>query len=281
MLLKEKKTSLSWQKPYLKAMVDALSPSGDVLEVGYGDGYAAKCIQGYRPTSHIIIEPDPETAKKAKRWAKNHPKVTIIEDRWEKTLPKLGIFDAIFFHPSVASKKEEEEPVYFEDAVAALRKGDELLKGIHQDLPELTSLRYSDQDLEDLYIYTPPEERRDLTRFLNELEKNGQITPAQKKDFLQRKNLSDEATSPQVHRFEEIQDFALAFLEQCLHNHMRVGSRFTCLSMNPTSKYEIPQFFEKIITNPNLDFQEDLIPIKSSQDYPFDHALVIKIEKQL
>ena len=50
---------MAWEKPYMEACVDALKPSGDVLEIGFGLGYSATQIQKYSPKSHTIIECDP------------------------------------------------------------------------------------------------------------------------------------------------------------------------------------------------------------------------------
>ncbi len=37
---------------------------------------------------------------------------------------------------------------------------------------------------------------------------------------------------------------------------MRKGSRLLCFLNESDSKYEDPQFFDQIITNPSLDYQE-------------------------
>ena len=88
---------MEWEKPYMEACIDAMRPSGDVLEVGFGLGYASTRIQHYKPKSHTIIECDPVVAKRAREWAKEYSDVTIVEKTWQEALPELGQFDAIFF----------------------------------------------------------------------------------------------------------------------------------------------------------------------------------------
>ena len=75
-------------------------------------------------------------------------------------------------------------------------------------------------------------------------------------------------------RYQQV-DFLL-FLEQCLTNHMRKGSRFSCFLSDPTSKYHDKVWFEKIITNPFLDYEERRIPV----DGHTHEALVITITKK-
>jgi hypothetical protein len=89
---------MEWEKPYMKALVDKLSPAGDVLEVGFGLGYSANYIAGYPITSYTVIESDPEIVKTALAWAVKQPfSVQIVEGPWQETLKDLGKFDSIFF----------------------------------------------------------------------------------------------------------------------------------------------------------------------------------------
>jgi hypothetical protein len=91
-------TMMEWEKPYMEALIDMLSPSGDVLEIGFGLGYSATQIQKHKINSHTIIENNPEVLKVAKEWAKLQPnKVIIIEGNWQDCLNSLGKFDSFFF----------------------------------------------------------------------------------------------------------------------------------------------------------------------------------------
>ena len=51
---------MEWEKPYMKACIDKLNPSGRVLEIGFGLGYSASHIQTYEDIEeHTIIEYSP------------------------------------------------------------------------------------------------------------------------------------------------------------------------------------------------------------------------------
>lgn len=271
MLVKKKKSESDWKKVYHKALIEALQPFGDVLEVGFDD-YTADLIQTYHPKSHTIVEFNPE---KAREWSKKYHHIHIVEGSWENALPKLGRFDAIFFHAELRTKKSKENP-FLEDAVIALKEGKRLLSDIEKDLPELTKLLYSDHDLDALADQTPPSQYPNLARFLIELEANGQITKKQRSRLVEAKKLPKEKGKTVIEKFDEVQDSAFHFFEKCRAHHMKKGSRFTCFSDVPLSKYENPTFFEKIITNPILDFQEHWIDLP--RPAPFPQALVIKIE---
>ena len=99
LLLKDGKfqVMMEWERPYMKACIDKLSPTGDVLEIGFGCGYSATFIQQHHPKSHTIIEYHPVVAEHARKWAQNYKNVTIIEGTWQEKLKDLGRFDQIFF----------------------------------------------------------------------------------------------------------------------------------------------------------------------------------------
>ncbi|CAM9363391.1 unnamed protein product [Ascophyllum nodosum] len=90
---------MEWEKPYMRALVDALSITEQtrVLEIGFGCGYSADRIQELRPRSHTVVEPDPVVLERLRAWAEIRPGVTIVEGFWQTALPALGRFDAIFF----------------------------------------------------------------------------------------------------------------------------------------------------------------------------------------
>jgi len=90
---------MEWEKPYMVSSIDALHPTGDVLEIGFGLGYSATQIMTYNPKSYTIIECNSIVINKAKEWAKNYPSIsiTIVEGKWQDCLAHLGIFDQIYF----------------------------------------------------------------------------------------------------------------------------------------------------------------------------------------
>ena len=54
---------MEWEKPYMEALIDALRPRGNVLEVGFDQGYSSAYIQTFNPQSHTIIEADDKLLK--------------------------------------------------------------------------------------------------------------------------------------------------------------------------------------------------------------------------
>jgi guanidinoacetate N-methyltransferase len=90
---------MEWEKPYMEASIDFLSPIGHVLEIGFGCGYSATKIMKYPIESYTVIECDPKVIEKAKKWRENYQKipVEIIEGTWQETLSNLSIFDTIYF----------------------------------------------------------------------------------------------------------------------------------------------------------------------------------------
>lgn len=69
----------------------------DVLEIGFGCGYSAACIQSYKPRSHTIVECSVAVLKRLHRWAEGKRGIVIIEGTWQDAMPLLGRFDALFF----------------------------------------------------------------------------------------------------------------------------------------------------------------------------------------
>ena len=94
---------MEWEKPYMKASIDFLNPSGDVLEIGWGCGYSATRILEHKPKSYTVIECCPNVIARAKEWAKKYPDtpITIVEGTWQTKIHGLGAFDEIYMddHP--------------------------------------------------------------------------------------------------------------------------------------------------------------------------------------
>lgn len=273
---------MEWEKSYLDILIDELNPSGKVLEVGFALGYSATRIQSYQPKHHTIIESNPEIAANAAKWAKNNPTISVIQDRWEHALPKLGIFDAIFFN-DFEPEIEAERAYQREMGNLVVQKGKELIATVKEQLPQLMSTRYSDSDLEEFFSqigqFHPPE----MANFACELRKNEQISAQQYEKLIHKYRL-EKKEAPGVKMIEKRADNMLAFLQACLKNHMGKGGRFSCFASNPISKYENPEFFESIITNPNVDYHERLIAVdvpKTCEYYKHTEALVMLIEKQI
>jgi hypothetical protein len=277
---KEKQERMSWEKPYLEALIDQLKPSGEVLEIGFGLGYSADRIQAAHPTHHTIIEPNPNMAKKAMEWAKGRKNVSVIQDTWEKTLPKLGVFDSVFFNdfdPDTVAANHN----FCEASHLFLQKGKDLVDEIKKTFPSLTKIRYSDADLQGLFGDRKTFDSLQMANFLHELRENGQITKEQQEKFVSKYQL------PQAGRrvkSEKKEDEAFSCLKECLEKHMKKGSRFSCFSCSPVSKFENPEFFDLVITNPDLDYYERWMEIDvptSCKYYKHKEALVLSIQKQV
>lgn len=288
-LLKEDtfQVMMEWEKPYMQACVDELKPFGDVLEIGFGLGYSATHIQSYKPKSHTIIEYHPLIAQKAREFAKKYSSVTIIEDTWQNALKNLGVFDCIFFddYPLESQqylKKMEKESVHSSFIV---KQGEKLMKEIHQQFPNLSTQKYSDQDLDDFMKTVASELKEQLCTFLQQLYGNEQITREQFEKLAKKMHIDFvEPSGTYPFCFQGASDRLFAFLQPCLASHMRNGSRFSCFLSDPNSKLTDERFSSSIIANPYLDYQEKQISIKVPDNcsyYQGDTALVIVITKRL
>lgn len=264
--------NMSWEKSYIQALIEALKPSGNVLQVGYGQGHAATFIADCKPKTHTIIESDPVKAKKAKELSH----ISVIEGQWQQILPKLGVFDAIFFddcpNTNTADMTESRER-----ANGALRQGRELMEMIEQQFPHLSQIHYTDEDLEEFYQGMGQQSPKEMSRFLAELKLKGQVSEEQYERMLKKYPLTREVVKIEAKSYDPV----FSFLQACLKNHMQKKSRFSCFSITPLSKYENPQFFEHVITNPYLEYRENLIPVEVPPDceyYKFKEALVMVVE---
>jgi hypothetical protein len=224
---------------YLKALIDVLAPFETILEVGE---VASDYIQTFHPKQHVVIK---------------------SEESWETALPKLGVFDAIFF----GNFKPECE-VMHKTGSLIVQQGRALVENTRKQFPQLATLRYSDTDLNEFMVGLGQLSRKELSHFLHELKMNQHISEEQyeimtTKYHLEKKEGSHSKT------IEIRVDPILTFINACLENHMRKGSRLSWFAPHSMSKYEDPQFFDAIITNPNFEYSEHSTP------------LVMKLEKMI
>ncbi len=196
---------------YVRDLIAALKPFGDVLEIGFGSW--TQEIQKYHPKSHTIISMD----EQAEDFARKHSAVTAIRGVWQEELERLGVFDTIFFASFVPS------------------------------LP-FALMVYTDAVLDE-FCKRAQTNKIALSKFLAELERNEQISKEQKEAMIQKYDLTFEKP-PLVTKAGQM----LPFLKNCLANHMRKGSRFSCYLKN---ELDDPEFFNEIIVNPNVDYREN------------------------
>jgi hypothetical protein len=268
---------MEWEKSYLEALVDALRPSGDILEIGFNLGFAAKQIQSHQPKTHTIIEADPLLFAQAVQWAKNTSNVMVLHGSWQKILPELCQFDSIFF---------DDYSLGMDTRVlhATSHSEKELHKLIEMKIPQLSTIQYTDADLQLFYEEKGKQHPLETARFFSELHKRGQITTEQYERLIRDYNLEKTIPAKEVSApFPPLKDNCSIFLEMCLKNHMRYGCRFSCFSDNPSSKCDNTWFFENIITNPDLDYQEQWMPVEVPESctyYPYNTALILTIENK-
>lgn len=254
-----------WKKLYTYALIDFLNPQGDVLEIGFRQEMAAEGIQKYHPQSHTIIVSDGAFAEKARQWASRYPGTKVIEGNWETQLKELGTFDAIFYHGDLALE-DEIAIIHFlfpEESLKKNQEAKELLE-ILQEKVKQVKRQFSDQEIEDFYQTTGKLNPDELALFFKNLKEHGNISNAQYEESLKKYKIADQQLTTPAMSPEEVSkpDAMLLLLEECLTKHMKQGSRFSSFGSNQTSKYEDVHFFETIITNSDVDYQESTIPIK-------------------
>lgn len=273
---------MEWEKPYLEALIDALKPFGEVLQVGFEHGYAADRIQAFRPKSHTIIETNQETAKRAKEWSKKHPHSTVIQEPWQKVLKTLGEFDAVFFDdPFLRDSALAVQREQCAEGALFLRKGKEFLTSVKSQIPQVMTVHYSDQDIDDFYHKAGKFHPQNLPRFFAELKSNGQISKEQYEASLLKYGI-EKVEPVSQHAAIAPEDLVFDFIQECLSKHLRKHGRLAWFSNDRVSRYEDPRFSKSIITNPNLDFQERSIPVhppKSCDYFKGKEGLISVIEK--
>jgi len=243
--------------PCEKALIDQLAPSGEVLEIGFGP--SSLHIQTYQPKSHTIIEHDPLLAKEAKKM----PNVIVIQDTWQNALSNLGIFDTIIVS-GYPLEKEEELPSLLKHVSVAkplLEKEQEIAGMVSETLPDLKTLTYSDQDIDAFCSLIAQTQPKEAAQFLDDLKADGQITLEQYERALSKHHLLTKGAESVLVDFWKHSDHLLLFLTTSLKSHLNKGGKIACLLHEAISKYDDHQFFEHIITNSTLTYEEKPISI--------------------
>lgn len=266
---KKYKAFMDWKKSYIELLIDELKPFGDTLEIGFGLGISAERLQKYEVKSHTIIEVNPQIAEKAKIWSTKHNNVRIIQDSWQNALPNLGIFDAIFFN---AYPIESGEELSSEDASGISNSINTLLVDLKNQMSQI-NIKFTDKEIDEFYNKIGQFNLNVLPEFLNGLKNRGNISPQQYENSIKKYKLENKSIN-QSSELKEAEPM-LTFLEACINNHMKIGSRFTSFLLNSKSKFEDTVFFDRIITTPELEYTENLVPIKSFEDKPREALLFI------
>jgi len=287
---------MEWEKPYMEACIDALKPSGDVLEIGFGLGYSASHIQTYNPKSHTIIECDPVVLQQAKQWSKKHPNTKIVSGIWQEKLGTLGKFDIIFFDdyspedPEMLKEihqKEDELQEKVEDA-------NKLSKALAEQMKMFEGLRFSDHDVEVFVQYIKSKKAlnpQDVFLFVDKLEKQKNITTKQKVFFLQeyeKFSLEEDTGKTELNQIldrvkDSGKDRLIYFIEICLTEHMKPGSRLSSFIDYPDFKDHEDNFRKTILSRPDVACSQKVIKVEVPENcryYKGDEALVMVIEKK-
>lgn len=272
---------MEWKKSYTESLINELHPSGNVLEVGFGFGHAAECIQSYHPTSHIIIESNPQIAEEAKKWASKNKNVTVIQDSWKNAISSLGKFESIFFNDyPPESEKEIFKLLSSEETALISVQAKELLETLKEQMSQIT-VTFSDQEIDEFYQTVGKFNIKEMPTFLKNLKERKNITDKQYKEAVEKYQLQEDSLKNPLSSTsidEKSTDSMIDFLKECIANHMQKGSRFSSFLMSPISKYEDSVFFDLIITSPEFDYREQLIPINVTNFNPIE-SLVMVIEK--
>lgn len=265
---------LEWERLYTDALLDALKPSGDVLEIGFGSGYAANSIQSFHPKSHTIIETNAQKAHEASPLKNKNPSITVIGEDWQTALPKLKSFDTIFFHDyPIENEMQILKYLFQEDTEIAASQAKELLGQLEEQMSTL-KMQFSDSEIEDFFQKLGRFNSTELPIFFRKLQVNGNITK-QQYESLQKKHNFESAPYKNVASTQA--DPMLICLEECLKSHMGPGARFTAILNTQVSKYDNAAFFETVITNPAYDYTEKSVTLKLD-DKP-RNALIMLVKK--
>lgn len=271
-----------WKKRYSEALIEALQPQGNVLEVGFRNEHAANAIAKFNPTSHTIIESNPSFLPAAQAWARNHKNVTVVSDSWQKALSKLGTFDAIFFN-DYPEESDADLLSYLsrQELNMTSQKAQALLNVLEEEFSKV-KVNFTDQDIDSFFKQYGQTNGGQLVQFFNKLHQQGHITEKQYQYATQKARPSADNQKANQSSQASQPGQLLLFLRECLANHMKVGSRFSCVVNTPFSLYADNMFFEEIISNPRLNFKETLVPItltNNPANINLRQAFVVLIEK--
>jgi guanidinoacetate N-methyltransferase len=124
-----------WERPMMRRMAEiATETHGDVLEVGFGMGISATCIQELGVRSHTIVECNQDVLSRLQAWRARHAhgRIRVIDAKWQDAAIAAGAYDAVFFDTYPLSDTEYVEEVlesvtfaahFFPTAARCLRAG--------------------------------------------------------------------------------------------------------------------------------------------------------------
>ncbi len=243
------------------ALLELLDLTADVLQIGFIKKELADEIQLKQPTSHVIVESRPERLHNAIKWSKKNRQAKILQGSWETVLPPLGKYRAIVVEEADAGPTSARET---EHAHALLEKGAKLAQYVEAAIPGLDEKKYSDQDLEEFCQHYASSQLRQISHFLAELKAKGQITAQQYEHVVAKYHLVRVDVALTTKKAKAANPI-FPFVYACV-NHLDSGGKFAMLLKEGTSYFEAPQFFESIVTNPHLDYQERTLKLSAGRE---------------
>lgn len=176
------------------------------------------------------------------------------------------LFDTVIFDGS-SLKKEDGARSTRQQANLLLTQGKNLLSHIESQLPALSKIHYSLEDMTSFFEMNQNKDHEALSRFVLELKEKSQISDSVYEELKKRYTLKQKAIEPNK---EMKEDPITDCLFQCLEKGLKPGGRFIALYPDALSKFEDPQYFEKIITSSRYNFQERVLsyddPSRCHQD---------------
>ena len=121
-----------WEQPYMQELAQIASSNGGViLELGFGLGLSATCIQEQSIEQHIIIEANKDVFTKLEKFAaKAQHQVVPLFGLWEEVISSIEdeSIDGILFDTYITCFENADQFTYeyfpfFEHAYRVLRKG--------------------------------------------------------------------------------------------------------------------------------------------------------------
>lgn len=255
------------EKSYIQALIQEFKPTGNVLEIGYSEISRSE-INKFQPEGHTVIEHNPSRIQEA-----NTNNLTLIDTHWKSAFDSLDQFESILIngYPRANAPSQKLHLSEFHEAKRLVEEGKKLTTMVAQLVPNLTAIKYSDEDLDLLLSDSGQGKEEELIQFLEELKNNEQISPSQYDNSLEKLSIYDH--KPAIATFWKYPNRFLEFLQLYLEKALRPGGRLCCYIDANSSKYDDPSFFNAIITNPSYTYEEKVIPVGSSE------ALAMVIQK--